>query len=78
MIGRRTSPPGVANGDVFRRTNGIRVFETAEVVCVSDDRTGIPHVRFKLRVGRADRPMVQAEERTLALSAFVQLFPERA
>ena len=77
MFGRRASPLGVANGDVFRRTNGIRVFETAEVVCVSDDRTGIPHVRFRLRVGRADSPMIQAEERTLALSAFLQHFPER-
>lgn len=59
----------IAEGMVFRRT-GIGAFvETAEVLEVVEDRMGIPHVRFNLRVSRgAVRPTIEC--RTLALETF--------
>ena len=77
MLWQRKSFDDVSNGEVFRRTNANRLFETAEVMSVSSDRTGIPHVRYRLRVGRPDRPAIDADERTLALSAFLEQYPER-
>ncbi|MEO3431795.1 hypothetical protein [Inquilinus sp. CAU 1745] len=41
------------------------------------DRTGIPHVRFRLQIVRQGRALPETDERTLSLAAFRQLFPER-
>lgn len=64
-------------GDVFRRIRPSKAAEIAEIVAVWPDRSGIPHVRFRLQVVRQGRAVPEADERTLSLAAFRQLFPER-
>ncbi|HET8729342.1 MAG TPA: hypothetical protein VFO41_17710 [Alphaproteobacteria bacterium] len=77
MFAWRKRNETISAGAQFRRTMPSKASEIAQVVAVSSDRTGIPHVRFRLRVERPDRPAVQSAERTLSLAAFKQLFPER-
>ena len=73
----RKRPEAVEAGHLYRRIRSGRVEETARVMSISSDRAGIPHVRFLLMFGRPDRRGEPAEERTLALSAFMELYPER-
>jgi hypothetical protein len=74
---RSRRSPSVPVGAVFRRPGQSRGAETAQVLAVAEDKAGIPHVRFRLRVGRADGEDGVPEDRTLSLAAFVQQFPER-
>ena len=73
----RSQKSDVLIGYVFRRTRESRVTETAEVVSVNPDRAGIPHVRYRLSFARPERRADPAEYRTLALSAFTDLYRER-
>ncbi len=73
----RRRPEPVEAGHLYRRVRSGRVEETAQVVSVASDRAGIPHVRFLLIFGRPHRRGEPAEERTLALSTFLELYPER-
>lgn len=70
-------------GETYRRElrakNGGKADETARVVSVSDDEVGIPHVRYHRCVGgRPQRDGSNVDDRTLALTAFLQLYPQRA
>ena len=67
----------VEAGHLYRRARSGRLEETAHVLSIASDRAGIPHVRFLLMFGRPARRGEPAEERTLALSAFMELYPER-
>lgn len=77
MFGWRTPPETVDVGDVFRRIRPSKTAEIAEIVSIWPDRTGIPHVRFRLQIVRQGRALPETDERTLSLAAFRQLFPER-
>ncbi len=65
-------------GSVFRRVPESPVTETAQVVSVKSDRMGIPHVRYRLWMDQPSDDGTPADERTLALSAFRELYPEPA
>jgi hypothetical protein len=74
---RSRRAPSVPVGAVFRRPTQGRTAETAQVLAIADDKAGIPHVRYRLSVGRPGSDDASAEDRTLSLAAFVQQFPER-
>ena len=73
----RSQKSDVLSGNIYRRKRDSRVTETVEVVSVIPDRAGIPHVRYRLSFARAERRSDPAEDRTLALSAFTELYRER-
>ena len=73
---KRVKP--VEIGEKYSRQSTIGGKETAEVVSVWEDEGGIPHVRFQRRQGAPDKSQIEVDDRTLALSAFVQLYPQRA
>ena len=78
ILGALTSyrTPSVEVGASYRRTVSSAFIETAEVLEVAEDKLGIPHVRFQLRVARgACSPTV--EVRTLSLEAFQSRFKDR-
>ena len=41
-------------GSVYRRVRRDNTVETATVLTVRDDSLGIPHVRYRVSIGRAD------------------------
>jgi hypothetical protein len=51
------------------------VVETARVVGLLDDRSGIPHVRFMVSIRRVNR-VIEDGPRTLSLSTFLRHFNE--
>lgn len=66
---------GVEEGALYRRPLSGPVTETAQVLEIAEDKMGIPHVRFQLRVVRgAD---ARTEQRTLALEIFYARYRER-
>ena len=73
MFLRRQKAP--AESLKARYTGGPRAasVETARVLAVSKDPAGIPHVRFSVHYERVE----SAENATLALSSFSELFSER-
>lgn len=63
-------------GGLYRHSLTSSVYETAEILAVSSDRSGIPHVRFRRHIHRpAQRPVLEGE-RTLSLAAFRDNFIE--
>jgi hypothetical protein len=64
----------VATGAVFHRLVNGRVVDTAEVLALSRDSAGIPHVRFNVHHERTDGP---DELRTLSVAVFREIFTER-
>ena len=62
-------------GEVYRYRGPHKVVETAEVLFVSADGQGIPHVCYRLTVTRADLVRMESR-RTLTLSCFQQRFTE--
>lgn len=77
MFGWRKQSETIPVGTQFRRIVPSKGAEVAQVVAIGADRSGIPHVRFRLRLERTGGPAILASERTLSLSAFKALFPER-
>lgn len=68
--------PTVEVGHRFRhRRLGSGVVETARVVGLLDDRSGIPHVRFMVSIQRVNRT-VEDGPRTLSLSSFLRHYSE--
>jgi len=63
-------------GSSFRRTQPDMV-ETAEVVSVSADSFGIPHVRFHVSFKRPARDAMKEGPRVLALKTFIERYTER-
>lgn len=74
---RTRRAPTVPIGAVFRRSRNGQTCATAQVVAIAEDRAGIPHVRYRLRVSGAERGETVPEDRTLSLGAFVEQYPER-
>jgi hypothetical protein len=69
---RRAPAPEISYGASFHRRRDHETVETARVIAVSDDATGIPHVYFNLSISG---PRVQEEERrTLSLEYFHRLY----
>lgn len=65
----------VATGEVYRRVVNGLLMETAEVLALYRDSTGIPHVRYRVHHERTGTPDAQ---RTLAVAAFREMFTQRA
>ena len=78
LFGLRTrrTPPEVIPGAVFRHANAHDTVETAEVIAVDRDETGIAHVRFHVRIRRANLTFAD-EVRLLSLESFKAHFPEQ-
>ena len=64
----------VAGGVYRRMVNGL-LTESAEVLALYRDSTGIPHVRYRVHHERTGTPDAQ---RTLAVAAFREMFTQRA
>ncbi|WP_207478852.1 hypothetical protein [Arenibaculum pallidiluteum] len=73
FLKRSKENDAVAEGQIYRRYRPGQT-ETARVISIRPDEAGIPHVRYALQF---DRPDTTEELRTLALTSFSQLFPER-
>lgn len=78
MFSWRKRVENVEIGETYRRKNNLGSSETAHVVSVWDDEVGIPHVRYHRRVGGIEKRASEIDDRTLALTAFLQLYPQRA
>ena len=66
----------IKEGARYRRSAGGSVTETAEVIEIGQDKMGIPHVRFQLRVACGSTGAA-LEQRTLALDTFYSRYRER-
>ena len=66
----------IRTGDVYRRIRANNAVETATVLDIHDDPFGIPHVRYKLTIGRSDRSLFWDCKRVLALQSFAELYDE--
>jgi hypothetical protein len=66
----------ITAGSTFRRTDA-HVIETAEVLSVSTDTYGIPHVRFNISFQRPTRSVTHEGQRVLALKSFAERYSER-
>jgi len=75
LKGRRRVPE-VRPGAVYRHANGHALVETAEVISVDPDTTGIAHVRFHVQIARGNET-VNDEVRVLSLESFKAHFPEQ-
>lgn len=64
-------------GASYRRFGSGAFVETAFVLEVGPDKMGIPHVRYRLQVGRGASAAQSTEIRTLALEAFQSRFRDR-
>ena len=66
----------IRTGCVYRRIRGNNAVETATVLDIHDDPFGIPHVNYKLTIGRSDRSSFWDCKRVLALQSFAELYNE--
>ena len=73
---RGTSLEYITAGSTFRRTEA-QVIETAEVLSISTDTFGIPHVRFNVSFQRPTRSVTHEGQRVLALKSFAARYTER-
>jgi hypothetical protein len=64
-------------GALYRRNVGGSMTEVAEVLDVSKDRLGIPHVCYTARMVRGTHAESASETRTLAMESFFQRYSER-
>lgn len=69
----RSEPEEVAEGSVHKRLHHFNVVEEAQVISVSRDKAGIPHVCFKLTHIRPTGRELQGT-RVLSLSSFSEHF----
>ena len=65
----------VRTGSVFRRVRRDNIVETATVLAIDDDSYGIPHVRYRVSIGR-EHNMFEEGPRVLALSCFTEQYLE--
>jgi len=73
---RGASLENVTAGSTFRRTDA-NIIETAEVLSVSNDTFGIPHVKFNVSFQRPTRTVTHEGQRVLALKSFAERYTER-
>ena len=74
---RRGNPDEVKPGESFRRRRETHFAETATVLGLRRDLLGIPHVLFKIAFECSDSNRFEEGSRTLALSSFLNTYPER-
>ena len=72
---RASKGEDVVAGEVYSRVVNGLLMETAEVLALYRDSTGIPHVRYRVHHERTGTPDAQ---RTLAQAAFREMFTQRA
>lgn len=65
---------GIRTGAVFRRVRRDNTIETAKVIAIDNDPFGIPHVRYEVVFGRADRAPLAEGPRVLALKRFAETY----
>jgi hypothetical protein len=63
-------PAEVKPGDRYQRPHGKGLMETATVLDLRTDTSGIPHVRFQVRFEREASEHIETGLRMLALAAF--------
>ncbi len=66
----------IRTGGVYRRIRANNAIETATVLGIHDDPFGIPHVKYKVTIGRSDRSLYWDCKRVLALQSFAELYSE--
>lgn len=64
-------------GAIFRRIRADQTTETAEIVDVYSDPSGIPHFRYDLTFERPHWPAVREGQRVLSARTFFDQFSER-
>ena len=64
-------------GSVYRLVRRDNTVETATVLAIRDDSFGIPHVRYRVSIGRADNHILEEGPRILSLSCFAEHYLER-
>ena len=70
-LGSLNAPDDVKPGDRYCRTLGNRFLETATILELKPDLTGIPHVRYTVAFEHPDAVRVDDGPRILALARFV-------
>jgi hypothetical protein len=68
----------VRQGAVFKRRLGNAAVETAQVISIQPDPSGIPHVRYRAAVEKPFQSRLDSGPRTLNLASFMERFSERA
>ena len=61
-------------GNTFRRVHPHNIVEMAEILSVSNDDVGIPHVRFSVRYQHPSRGDFDVAHRMLALKSFADRY----
>lgn len=61
-------------GATFRRRRDETVVETARVISIAPDASGIPHVRYEAGLERGAFSRMEAGPRTLNLASFAERF----
>jgi hypothetical protein len=74
FLSRKTRVPEVNQGSLFHRRRDHEIVETANVISVTPDASGIVHVRFDLKI--SGPRSVDVEQRTLSLEYFHRLYGE--
>lgn len=64
-------------GGVFRHRGADNLVETAEVIGITSDATGIPHVRYQVMIERPFFGRMIDGPKILNLQSFVERFTER-
>ncbi len=67
----------ICAGSVYRRVRRDNTVETATVLGVRDDSLGIPHVRYRVSIGRTDNHIFEEGPRVLSLSGFAEHYQQR-
>jgi hypothetical protein len=62
----------VREGSVYCIAREGNLVETATVLAIDDDTFGIPHVRYRVSIGRSDNYVIEEGPRVLALSCFAE------
>ena len=73
VAGWRRRQPEVEKGGVYSRNGPNSSVAQATVLSLCRDHRGIPHVTYKVVVGRDDAPWLTSQ-RTLTLAAFAERY----
>lgn len=73
---RGSKREAIRTGCVYRRIRAGNTVETATVLDIHDDHCGIPHVKYKVTIGRSDRSVFWDCKRVLAVQSFAELYDE--
>lgn len=76
LFQRQKFQPEVCAGATYRRQAGPWLVETAHVLDVTEDATGIPHVRFSVAFDYPNAGKQDEEVRTLSIEGFRATFTQ--